>query len=545
MEEPKYLPHLEGALPEDTHGYTVSSYCMALEGWRRGLTLKFINKNRRKSELVFSFSNGEKEHVFSVARGDLVPRSAINICMDKGLTKEALIHANVPTPIGKAFQPNTTHEEYINYADYIGYPVVVKPLDGTAGKGVITGIRNDQELINALTYVKEDLNYKHIIVEKYAYGSDYRLYVLDGKVIAIFTRDRANVIGDGKSTIKQLVNKKNELRAKNPALKGKSKIKLGKEAKDLLAEKGYTYESVPEKGEKIYLNTKNNVSSGGDPTDATDLINDKMKDIAVKAAKAIPGLVHCGVDMIIDEDQSNGYVLEINSRPHIRAHLFPMQGEARDVPKEIFDYYFPETKDIVIKNKLYFDFELMYESFRKGYCSEYVIPEHPENVDSTRYVVSSVTNNETFAQWVKKQAVSMNISGYCKKINNQVSIVLVGSTDNLQTFEEKLKEAKENLFTEIIFEKKERNSPIKVGFEVINMKDSNNDTIKKNDPNVDGYFPVRIPEIKKQKAKKTKKSGKTPSKQIIDYEKEYKKIINSTSWKITKPLRAIGRLFKK
>lgn len=547
MTEPIYLEHLKGAIPEEAFGYTVSSYCVALEGWRRGLTLKFINQNRRKSELIYSLSDGEKEHVFSVARGDLVPREAINICVNKAKTKDALIKANVPTPMGTVIDDDAKDEDYIKYAKEIGYPVVAKPVDGTGGSGVITGIKSDEELINAIQYIKNDLNYSKIIIEKYIEGNDYRLYVIGNRVIAAFTRDRANVIGDGKSTIRELVNKKNELRASNPALKGKSKINLNHEAKILLKEKGLDFNSIPKMGEKVYLNTKNNVSSGGDPTDATDFLNEDMKQIAVNAAKAIPGLVQCGVDMIIDSEQKYGYVLEINSRPHIRSHLFPMQGQARDIPKEIIDFYFPNTKGRRAPNIMYFDFDLMYKSFRKGYCSEYTIPQHPTGETGLkRYEISNLTNKKDFERKFKKKAKSLKLSGHMKGLKNgKVSIVIAGEKENIQKFEK-------HLFNEnpsLLIEEKIRNTPVKVGFEVINMKESGDEkkvvNVNSHDPNVDGYFPVKL-DLGSKSKKTVNKSNKKESKtKEIDYKKEYEKLLNSTSWKITKPLRAIGKVLKK
>lgn len=551
MEEPIYLKHLEDAVPEEVHGYTVSSYCVALEGWRRGLTLKFINQNRRKSELVYSLSNGEKEHVFSVARGDLVPRDAIKICMDKNKTKNALLKAGVPTPVGKVFNRTTETEDYVNYANRLGYPLVVKPVNGTGGSGVITGIESEEELLNSINYVQKDLSYEKIIIEKYFEGDDYRLYVLDGKVIGAFTRDRANVIGDGKSTIKELVNKKNELRASNPALKGKSKINLNQEAKVLLKQKGYDFNTIPVKGEKVYLNTKNNVSSGGDPTDATDFLNDEMKKIAVDAASAIPGLVQGGVDMIIDSEQKNGNVLEINSRPHIRAHIFPMKGKARDIPKEIIDYYFPETKTTKVQNVLYFDFGLMYKSFYKGYCSEFVVPDHPiGNIELVRYELKNLPNKKEFGEKCKKNSKQLGLHGYVKKLKNgTVSLVLTGIEKHIEKFEQRVLEEIEE---QVNIEKKSRKKPLKIGFEVINMKDHKDGTLKMNknnhDPSIDGYFPVKL-NIDTKNNKKSKSKNKSTKKKSkghkVNYKEEYEKVINSTSWKVTKPLRAFRKMLKK
>src|SRR5690625_4265030 len=99
-EYPKqWLAHLKNSIPQEAYGYTISMYCVALEGWRRGLDLKFINSSRSKAHTLFSLSNEDKEHVFSVSRGDKVPKSAIQICINKNLTKEYLLRSDVPAPL--------------------------------------------------------------------------------------------------------------------------------------------------------------------------------------------------------------------------------------------------------------------------------------------------------------------------------------------------------------------------------------------------------------------------------------------------------------
>ncbi|SFM27179.1 D-alanine-D-alanine ligase [Gracilibacillus orientalis] len=572
MEQPQYLAHLESSIPEDAWGYTVSSYTVVLEAWRRGLKIKFINENRRKSELTYTISNGEKEHVFSVARGDLVPREAILTCKDKNKTKDVLLKHNVPTPVGKEFNSEATEGDYVKYGDELGYPLVVKPVDGTGGKGVITGIQNKEALLSSIDYLKTDLNVNNIIIERYVEGKDYRLYVLDGKVIGAFTRDRANVIGDGKSSIEQLVAKKNKLRGQNPALKGRSKILLNKEAKVLLEEKQYDFKSVPGKGEKVYLNTKNNVSSGGDPTDATDFFKDSIKQIAVDAAKAIPGLIQGGVDMIIDDNQEHGYVIEVNSRPHIRAHMFPMQGKARDIPKEVIDFYFPETKGQQVENKLFFDFDIIYKSFVEGVCGEFTLPTYPESeIILKRYELTGVSEKEQMSKFCSLRARRYQLNGYMKGIGaSKSSLVLVGTSEDIQTL---LKDVKAK-YKNIQLSEKVRKSPVRIGFSTINM---NRNTSKKssttsnkgkgskaskkvvsddikvtknpNDPNIDGYFPLKLTEGSKKSVSKKKTTNKKTStslnKNTTKATQKEARFKNRTSRTATKPLRVVSRMLKR
>src|SRR5690625_2050587 len=216
--EKEWIPFLEESIPIEAHGYKVSSYAVALEGWRRGLTLKYYNIDRNPLKIKYSLSNQEKKHIFAGSRGDLVTKSAIKICINKYLTKKYLVESDVPTHEGERFKEDTQDSEIIDYANTLGYPLVIKPVTGSGGDGVIAGIKNEVEFKEALIYVRKELKYKQIIVERFFAGSDYRVYVIGNEVVGAFDRIPANVMGDGKSTIKKLLKRKISERQKNPAL---------------------------------------------------------------------------------------------------------------------------------------------------------------------------------------------------------------------------------------------------------------------------------------------------------------------------------------
>ncbi|MBS3679310.1 ATP-grasp domain-containing protein [Ornithinibacillus massiliensis] len=493
-----------------------------MEGWRRGLSLKFINKNTAAAHTYYSLSNGKVEHSFTVARGDIVSNEAIKICIHKDLTKKYLEKKSIPIPRGKVFTNDNTDQDILQYASNdLGYPVVIKPVNGTGGHGVIANIRDEREFENALQYVKYELNYSDIIVEKYFLGEDYRLYVIGNRVVGAFKKIPANVIGDGKSSIRELLRIKNQERNSIPAFNNRL-IKVDKETNSLLEEKGYTLDTVPKAGEQVFLKTKNNVSSGGDPIDVTDLLTDEIKQIAIEACNAIPGLVQCGVDMIVDPSFKNGVVLEINSRPHITSHLFPMQGKGRDIPKAIIDYYFPETKGKITEHAslLYFDFKSVVTAFRNGFAQEIRIPDLPTGeMNFTRYHLIA-PKKESFRKWVQRQARKHNINGYVKLLKNGKTSVVVGGNINSIN---KLRELLDNHPQINSIEEKSWNKPVKVGFELIEIEDID----KK--PEEKPYL------IKYQKLEKD----------YILLKKKYQSVINSTSWKTTRLLRSIGRIFKR
>src|SRR5690625_4060339 len=228
-----WLEHLEDSIPKEARGYSVSMYTVALEGWRRGLTLKFINENRRRSELFYSLEYQGRKHIFTVSKGDQVSDNAIKICRNKHIAKQYLNKAGVPTPEGELFNKEVMDEEIIDYALKLGFPNVIKPVDGTGGTGVIANIKNEKEFKAALNFVRHDLKKTNIIVEKHYDGRGYRIYVAGNKVIGAFDRIPANVIGDGKSNINYLLKEKIKKRDENPAL-FKRPIKIDKEMHTLL-----------------------------------------------------------------------------------------------------------------------------------------------------------------------------------------------------------------------------------------------------------------------------------------------------------------------
>lgn len=534
----RWLPHLEGSVPESAKGYTMSLYSIALEGWRRGLTLKFINENRSKSEMLYELSSGKKRHRFVVSRGDLITRETMRICRNKMETKECLQKEKIPTPDGCMFDEKSTEIELINYTNKIGYPVVLKPTAGTGGRGVIANIRNEVELKSALQYVREELGYKNVIIEKYFIGEDYRVYVIDKKVVGITKRIPANVIGNGKFTIHELIKRKNKLRKESPILRS-SLIKVDKELLQMLKHKNYNLDSKPVKEEQVFLKSKNNVSAGGDPIDITDEVSPEIKQIALDGVKSIPGLPHAGVDLMVNVADSSAVILEINTQASIRSHLYPMEGKARNIPKEIIDYYFPETKANYNQPLIYFDFEPVWESFQKGLAKEYVLPNVPQGqIETVRFIVSGDVQRVNYGKWVRRQARDLNLHGYVKHLSSgQTSVIVYGEKTSIGKFRKILKTSSPKRATVLKVIEKERTSPVKVGFEIINKE---LDNILKS-----GYHSVRLKGISKLGQKPSLKRKTQGKKNKINYKIKYEKAISSTSWKLTKPVRLVGRIKRK
>ncbi|WP_374724687.1 acylphosphatase [Calidifontibacillus erzurumensis] len=531
----EYLPHLTSEMVADARGVMLDAYAIALEGWRRGLQLKWYAKDHEEFPAMktwyvdnpgklFSLSNGEKTHYFFRTRGDKVTNEAVEICSNKEETKHWLTKSGITVPNGQRFTADATDEEIIQYVSMLDFPVVLKPTDGSFGRGVVPKIENMADFKKALVNVRSELNYKDVIVERHIPGKEYRLYVVGNQVVGAINRIPANVTGDGVHTIKQLIDRKNEDRSANPRLISCPIVK-NQEMIDFVLASGYKFDDIPKKGETVYLTAKSNISIGGDPIDVLDTLSEIIKETAVKALNAIPGLPHGAVDLIFDETKEEGVVLEINPTAQIGSLLFPLVGQARDVPAAIIDYYFPETKGIKTdREKIFFNINDLLEPlvYKKAVVTT-VSPAPVGTIYTKKFIVSGSVQNPGYHRGLRKQAFDRKLSGFISKLDEESIEIIVAGTDKemIDEFKQSILEDPERS-TVTAIQEEAWNQPVKVGFEV-------KADMKEHVENLKQLIE------QKEKLKKELKSAK----------KKNKKIKESFSWKITKPIRVISKSVKK
>lgn len=266
---------------------------------------------------------------------------AVDISCDKQLTKKILREYGIPVPEGyEAY----SEDDAVSIARELGYPVVVKPLNGNQGKGVCLNLLSDEQVRMAYRIAKGYS--ENIIVEKHVQGRHYRILVVKDKVAAVAERIPAHVVGDGKSNIEQLVYKLNEDPNRGEGHeKPLTKIKIDPIVLMVLSRQGKDLNYIPQQGEKIYLRDNDNLSTGGIAIDCTDRIHPDNVAIAIRATQAI-GLDIAGVDITTPDiskpiTATGGVVIEVNASPGIRMHYFPQKGEPRDVAKAIVDMLYP------------------------------------------------------------------------------------------------------------------------------------------------------------------------------------------------------------
>jgi len=230
-------------------------------------------------------------------------------------------------------------------AERIGYPVVLKPLDGNHGRGVTIDINTPEQLETA--YDKARIHGEGIVIESYIQGLDHRLLVVSGKLIAAAKRVPGHVVGDGEHSIEELVEEINrDPRRGVGHEKVLTRLEFDHQADRLLEFKGYDRKTVPAAGETVYLRSTANLSTGGTAIDVTDIIHPDNREMAERAILAI-GLDVGGVDFITTDiaqsyHQTGGAICEVNAAPGFRMHVAPSEGQPRDAAGPVIDMLFPD-----------------------------------------------------------------------------------------------------------------------------------------------------------------------------------------------------------
>ena len=320
----------------DDHYLGPSTMAIVDEARRQGITVIRLDDYN-----LVQLGEGKYQKRIQASMTSQTGLIAAELAGNKRITKMMLEDNGIPVPRGTIA---SKLKSVIEDAEFLGYPVVVKPLDGHHGKGVTIGVKNADELAVAFERARE--HSVKVIVEKMMVGNDYRILVVDGKLIAAAHRIPAHVTGDGRHSIQELIAIEN----KNPR-RGHGHenvmtlLKVSDITQVLLTEKGYTLETVLAEGEVFQLERTANLSTGGSAVDVTHMVHSANKFLVERAIKII-GLDVAGMDVIAPTletpiTQNGGVIIEVNAAPGLRMHLSPSEGKQRNVGKPIIDMLFP------------------------------------------------------------------------------------------------------------------------------------------------------------------------------------------------------------
>ncbi len=266
---------------------------------------------------------------------------AVELASDKEETNKILGDLGLPVPRQRLVYSD---RETVRAAERIGYPVVVKPLNANHGRGVSIDLADGESVRAAYEDARE--HSRTVLVESFITGLDHRLLVINGDLVAASKRVPGHVVGDGERTVEELVDVINsDPRRGIGHEKVLTRLEFDHQADRLLALRGLTRDSVPAKGEIVYLRSTANLSTGGTAVDVTDMVHPDNREMATRAARAI-GLDVAGIDFLTDDisksfHETGGAICEVNAAPGFRMHVAPSEGEPRDAAGPVIDMLFP------------------------------------------------------------------------------------------------------------------------------------------------------------------------------------------------------------
>jgi cyanophycin synthetase len=321
----------------------VSTAAIAAAARRRGIPVRRIG-----SRSMLRLGYGRHRRLVCAALTDRTSAVGVDIASDKVLAKQLLAEAGIAVPGGGIA---SSPREAAGLLELLGGPVVIKPRNGCHGAGVTVGVTTPAAAEAA--YAKASAAHPAVIVEAFIPGLDYRVLVIDGRVVAAAELRPASVTGDGASTIRQLIDQANaDPRRGDGHSRELTRITLDDAAVSHLAGRGLRAGSVPARGEAVTLRKNANLSTGGTSRDVTDLLPGDVAEMCRRAA-AVCGLDICGIDIRLADITApppgapgrpaarGGAVIELNACPGLRMHLSPSEGTPRDVAGAIIDRLYP------------------------------------------------------------------------------------------------------------------------------------------------------------------------------------------------------------
>jgi cyanophycin synthetase len=337
----EHLQKLRRIRQEEALGPSTAS--LVNEAQKRGIPTTRLDNN----SLVMLGYGSRQQRIEATITGR-TSNIAVDLAGDKEKTKRMLESAAIPVPKGRVVRDLDALREAIAE---IGYPIVIKPVDGNHGRGASINVNGWKDTVPAFHRAQNES--RSVIVEKFVVGLDFRLLVVNYKLVAAACRTPAFVVGDGLSNIQQLIDQVN-----SDPLRGKchekvlTAIHVDEDTREVLKKEKLSLDSVLSHGRLLYLKSTANLSTGGTATDVTDRLHPFNVALAERIARRI-GLDICGIDVMAPNldtplTENGGAVLEVNAAPGFRMHLAPSDGKPRNVAAPVIDMLFPQGQKPVV-----------------------------------------------------------------------------------------------------------------------------------------------------------------------------------------------------
>jgi cyanophycin synthetase len=319
--------------------YGPSTLEIVQEAERRGIPVMRLNPNQSLVQL----GHGRYQRRIWATRTSTTSGVAMTIAGNKELTNRLLRDAGIASPRGVVVG---SAQEAVREANRLGYPVVLKPVDGNHGRGVCLDLGNRAEVEESFPLAKAASREGQVLVERMVPGKDFRVVVVGSEVVAVAERVPACVVGDGRHSVRELV----EIANADPRRgvgheKILTRIQVDSQTHEVLSSQGLTLDDIPADGQFVQLKLTANMSTGGTSIDRTDEIHPDNVEIALEAAMVV-GLDVAGIDFITPDisrsvHEAGGSIVEINAAPGFRMHTHPTEGLPRQVGHAVVDMLFP------------------------------------------------------------------------------------------------------------------------------------------------------------------------------------------------------------
>lgn len=296
---------------------------------------------RLNKQSLVQLGYGKNQVRFRATMTERTSSIAVDIASNKEETKRMLLEQAIPVARGITI---SSAGDVTRAIHEVGYPLVFKPLNGNHGRGITTNVRTAEDALAAYEHAAK-VSHK-VIVERFVQGFDFRVLVIDNKMVAAALRNPAHVKGDGHSSIQQLIDRENMDPKRGFGHENVlTLISVDRDTLDILDKKGYTLGTVPAAGEKVFLKSTANLSTGGTSVDVTDQVHPQNVFICERISKII-GLDICGIDIMAKNlteplTDTGGVVLEVNAAPGFRMHVAPSEGLPRNVAGHVLDMLYP------------------------------------------------------------------------------------------------------------------------------------------------------------------------------------------------------------
>jgi cyanophycin synthetase len=323
----------------ERYAFGPSTRAIVEEAERRGIPVLRLDPERSLVQL----GQGCYQRRIWATIASTTSNIGVEVAGNKEITNRLLRDVGVPSPMGEMVSDLASA---LKAAERIGFPVAVKPLDGNHGRGVTTGVADEVSLTRAFAAAQRASRNQKVLVERFIEGKDYRILVIDYRVVAVAERVPAHVVGDGERTVRQLVDLVNaDPRRGVGHEKSLTRISIDEHSEALLTAQGLGLDQIPAQGQFVQLKQTGNMSTGGISIDRTDEIHPDNAAIARLAAKTI-GLDVAGIDFICPDirrsvRETGGAVVEVNAAPGLRMHTDPTVGLPRQVGAAVMDMLYP------------------------------------------------------------------------------------------------------------------------------------------------------------------------------------------------------------